>query len=36
MGPALLQTVTQLHRLLALRAPGRYAHVEIDRAALRA
>jgi very-short-patch-repair endonuclease len=35
MGPALLQTVTQVHRLLVLRAPASYAHVEIDRAALR-
>jgi len=36
MGLALLQTVTQVHRLLVLRAPARYAHVEIDRTALRA
>ena len=36
MGLALLQTVTQVHRLLVPRAPARYAHVEIDRAALRA
>lgn len=36
MGIALLQTVSQVHRLLVQRAPARYAHVEIDRTALRA
>jgi hypothetical protein len=35
MGVALLQTVTQVHRLLIRRAPAHYAHVEIDRTALR-
>jgi hypothetical protein len=36
MGIALLQTVTQVHRLLIRRAPTHYAHTEIDRTALRA
>jgi hypothetical protein len=36
MGLTLVQTVTQVHRLLVLRAPRRYAHVELDRTALRA
>ena len=36
MGIALPHTVGQVHRLLVQRAPARYAHIEIDRTALRA